>query len=163
VPVPPTDDEIDDAIMEVIKVRKLQPNTIVPIMQVHMELQRAGLTADQINDGLERLQDRGWLKGSTGPHWTLTGEGHKQFAPPPSNDQVERAVLDQIATYNPAPDTIFPIMQIGVNLQQDGFSSDQVNDALKRMVEKGWLKAGGGPHWTITATGHREMQAGRRR
>jgi len=157
VPVSPTDDEIDDAIMKVIKDLNLQPNMIFPIMPVHAKLQRAGLTADQINRGLERVQGRGWLKGSSGPHWTLTTEGHEQFGPPPSNDEVERAILDGIGANNPAADTVFPIVPIKAKLQQAGFSSQQINDALTNMVEKGWLKAGAGRHWTITTAGHAEI------
>lgn len=150
-----TNDQIEQMILDALKGYNLQPNTIFPIMPVHTKLQSAGLTSEEINGVLERMINKNWLKSSSGPHWTITQGGYDQLGTHLSDDQVEREILNVIKGYNPRPDEIFPVMQLQVKLPSIG--NTRINEALNRMVAKGWLKPGNGPHWKITAAGHAKL------
>lgn len=71
----------------------------------------------------------------------------------PTNDEVERVILDEIQKYNVRVGEIFPIAQVISNAQTKNVSFEEVVSALERMVEKAWFEPMNGPHWRLLEGG----------
>lgn len=76
----------------------------------------------------------------------------------PTPAEVERAILDGAKKYVQRPNTIFPYVQVGADLQEQGFTADELNAAYDRMVERGWLATTQSQvHLLVTDAGFAEL------
>lgn len=75
----------------------------------------------------------------------------------PTHQQVERSILDAIATYKPRPNEIVPLMGITSKLQTSGLRADDINPALQRMVDNGLITVDGSPFLKLTDAGFAAM------
>lgn len=55
----------------------------------------------------------------------------------PTVEETTRAILDQVATYNPRAGEIVPLMGVMLKLDKLGFRHDEVNAAFEDMEAKG--------------------------
>jgi hypothetical protein len=145
-------DNTEQLVLDVFKKYNLQPGHIFPVMQISIQLSKSGISSDDVSDALASMVQKGWLLPNDGPLWKITQDGYDQLGTHLSDDEVERAILDVIKSYNVGPGEIFPVAQVSLKLPSVGH--DRVNDALEAMVDKGLLERGRGPLWKITATGH---------
>ena len=57
----PTPTHVERAVFELISEESTLPGGRVPYGPGHIKLQERGFTADQINETLQSMQDRGWI------------------------------------------------------------------------------------------------------
>ena len=69
---------------------------------------------------------------------------------------IERAILDAIATYNPGPNEIVPLPGIQSKLPRN-IRADDINAALNRMVEAGLITIDKLPFLKLTDAGFAAM------
>jgi len=74
------------------------------------------------------------------------------------NVDLEYKILGQIKKYDIEAGQIFPVVQVKVNLENLGFSNDDIWSALESMVAKNWLEPTNGPHWKLLEDGFKAMQ-----
>lgn len=48
--------------------------------------------------------------------------------------------MDGAGRYVKRPGEVFPFPQVATNLQADGYTADELNEAFGRLIEKGWLE-----------------------
>lgn len=75
----------------------------------------------------------------------------------PTDVEIERAILDAIATFNPRPNEIVPLGGIQSKLYSSHLRADEINAALKRMVQSGLITVDGSPFLKLTDAGFAAM------
>ncbi|NKX68275.1 hypothetical protein HEP89_29500 (plasmid) [Labrenzia sp. 5N] len=75
----------------------------------------------------------------------------------PTDAEVERAILNEIKKRKVRAGEIFPVPQVSADLQQEGFSGEEIAAAFERMVEKKWLEPSHGPMGKLLEEGFKVM------
>lgn len=78
------------------------------------------------------------------------------MATPPSIEQVERAILNEIAALKVRAGQIFKPMTINIKLQGQGYTGAEITEALQVMADKGWVDTSTAPtsFLKLTAAGY---------
>ena len=88
---------------------------------------------------------------------SCSNQGRNSVATLPNITETTRAILDAIATYKARPGDIVPIMGIRLKLDEAGFHTDELTEALEDMINKGLIEISNGTFIKLTKTGFSEM------
>ena len=58
----------------------------------------------------------------------------------PTQDEIVRAIQDEIVDRKVRPGEIVPFRAFNLNLQKQGYRSAEISDAFQAMAQKGWIE-----------------------
>lgn len=77
------------------------------------------------------------------------------MATQPNIEQVERAILNEIAALKVRAGQIFKPMAVNIKLQGQGYTGAEVTEALQAMADKEWVESSTSPTFLkLTAAGY---------
>lgn len=152
-----SNETIERALLEAAATYKPRVGEIVPLGGVHIKLEKAGHSADEINAAFESLIARGCVV-LAGTFFKLTETGFAEMpgTMSPSVEEVERSVLEATAAYTRNAGEIVPIMGVNMKLQEKGYRAEEIAAAFESMVAKGWVVLAG-TFFKLTPTGVAEL------
>ena len=72
---PRTPVTIERAILNAITAYQVRPGRTFPLLGVQIQVHQQGFPADDIDAALHAMQAKGWIKGASFTHFTLTDAG----------------------------------------------------------------------------------------
>jgi hypothetical protein len=154
-----TPEQVERNILEYLIAKNTRAGEISPILPLQIEMDRRGIGADQFQETLNGMIEKGWLEYQSGsPHIKLTEQGFNVGGGrSPSPDKIEMAILAVIKSTRVKAGEITPIMRIQLELDKQGIRSEEFQRGINSMIEKGLITYDGSPFVKLTEAGFRAM------
>jgi hypothetical protein len=130
----PTPEALAAQIIRIMKEDyKARAGVIVPLPGIQTKL-GISVRADDINAAVAYMLQEELIEGSRGKFIKLTDKGYGE---PPSNVEVQRAVLAVLKQLGIRSGDVLPLRPISQNLMTRGYTGDEIADALEALVADG--------------------------
>ncbi|MFZ1743099.1 MAG: hypothetical protein WAT93_09610 [Pontixanthobacter sp.] len=132
----PKVEETADEIIEIVKSMNIRAGEVFKLTSIQLKL-GLGYRADDINAAIKYLLSEGKVEPSSNGWIKLTQAG---YGSEPSEEEVARAVLDEVGNYRIRPGEVIPVKALAPKLMQRGFKGEEIANALKYLASKKFLE-----------------------
>lgn len=148
----PSPEDTAEQIIEIIKDMNVRAGEIAPQMAVQQKL-GTGYRADDINAALQYMVEEGLIEPARDGFIKLTQKG---YGDEPATEEIARALLDEVGSYDIRPGEVIPVRAIGPKLMLRGYKGEEANNALEHLAAQGFVELRDGTPF-LTEAGYREI------
>ena len=115
------------------------------------------LAIEDINSGLEKALELGWIESADGNSFTLTAAGFEQVAELPTSEENARKVIEIFEHFQGRPGHVLRTGNFNAVAAKWRLAIEDINSGLEKALELGWIESTDGNSFRLTTAGFAQM------